>query len=221
MENQFIYKPKYYQDNYQNINSVIEKFKKCKDSDYKYLFLQKIYLNTTDKVNWEDYKVYIRDTCYYLKFEVFHDNEWFQEIVMNLNTKFTKQNIDQEIHDRLEYLELKDKKYFLSPILKLKSLCIYAIIIINEKKDEIERMIHQNNRKLIFFSDITNMNNPNEYYNIIKNIKNTPFNKSLINLKSPLRINGISPINYTDNDNDNEELYIYLYKLIDNISNYF
>ena len=42
MEQQFIYKPKYYQDNYQNINSLIESFNKHKISDNKYLYLQKI-----------------------------------------------------------------------------------------------------------------------------------------------------------------------------------
>ena len=134
MEQQFIYKPKYYKDNYQNINSLIKKFNKCKISNNKYLYLQKIYLNTTDKVNWEKYQVCIRDSCYYLKFELFHDNEWYQEIIINSNFKFTKQNIEREIDSKVDYLELKNYKYFIVPILKLKSLCVYGIIIINEKK---------------------------------------------------------------------------------------
>ena len=176
MENQLIYKPKYYQDNYFNINSLLEKFKNCKISNNKYLYLQKIYLNTTNKINWDTYQVNIRDSCHYLKFELFHDNEWFQEISIQSNFKFTKQSIEREIHSKSEYLELKNK-YFIAPILKLKNICIYGIVIINEKKEELDKIISDKNRKIIFFSDIRNMNNPNEYYNIIKNIKTTTFNK--------------------------------------------
>ena len=226
MEQQFIYKPKYYQDNYQNINSLIESFNKHKISDNKYLYLQKIYLNTTDKVDWDKYHIYIRDSCYYLKFELFYDNEWFQEIIVDSKFKFTKQNIEREISSRVDYLELKKYKYFVAPILKLKSLSVYGIIIINEKKEEINKMVTMNNRKNIFFSDIRNMNDPSEYYNIIKNIKNTSFNINLINFKIPIYISGNSHINSnnygidnSDNENSNE-LYIYLSKLIDNISNY-
>ncbi len=220
MENQLIYKPKYYQDNYFNINSLLEKFKNCKISNNKYLYLQKIYLNTTNKINWDTYQVNIRDSCHYLKFELFHDNEWFQEISIQSNFKFTKQNIEREINSKSEYLELKNK-YFIAPILKLKNICIYGIIIINEKKEELDKIISDKNRKIIFFSDIRNMNNPNEYYNIIKNIKTTTFNKCLIDSKIPIYISGSSPMNSGNIGIErSNELYIYLYKLIDNISNY-
>lgn len=219
MENQFIYKEKYYQENYHNINCIIKKFDKCKINDNKYLYLQKIYLNTTDKINWDKYQVHIRESCYYLKFEIFHDNEWFQEIILNSNFKFTKQNLEREINSRIEYLELKNYRYFIVPILKLKSFCIYGIIIINEKREEINKMITTTNRKIIFFSDIKNMNNPNEYYNIIKNIKNTSLNVNLSNLKIPIYISNLSNID-NDSNNKNDELFVFIFKLIDNISNY-
>lgn len=195
MEKQFIYKQKYYEDNYANINLLIEKFNKCKinsNSSNKYLYLQKIYLNTTDKINWNNCSVVIRENCYYLKFELFHDNEWFQEIPLDYNFKFTKEKVETEIKNRIDYLELQKKTFYLAPILKLKSFCIYAIIIINEKKKEINKMITQNNRKMILLSDISNMNSENNFYNIIKNLKTTSFNKNLMNLKMPLYISDIS-----------------------------
>ena len=140
----------------------------------------------------------------------------------------------------MDYLELKNKKYFISPLLKLKNMGIYGIIFINEKKEELAKVSSDTNRKIICFSDILNMNNSNEYYNIIKNIKGTLFNRNLMDLKIPLYISRIKDSNNiernpavnldntmesdnTELDNtelDNTELCIYLYKLVDNISNY-
>lgn len=218
MSKEFIYSESYYQKNYQNINILIENLQKCKIKDYKYLFLQKIYLNTNDSINWDSKKIIIRDTCYYLKLDLFHDKEWFHEIMINPSIKFTKENIEKEILNQVESLELKDKKFFVAPMLKLKNYCIYGIIIINENKEEINRMINDNNRKKILFSNINNMNDSNECYNIIKNINNTSINKELLQIKIPLPITGINNMNKQDNINNC--LFINLSKLIDSISRY-